>query len=428
MASNHPLVERFRSGDVPAPLKSAAARGALPLPAEDLLEILFLLRREPSKEVQQDIVKTIESIPLDVVQQVASDPATPAAMLDFLARASVSAKRDLVLEKLVMNPVTADATLALLAQYGSESILEFLSFNQIRLTRAPAILQAMLQSPRCSQSIRRRLQEIWDLHQQGLSRQQQVTTQAPAAPAAAEPAPAAPLAAEPAAPAADGAPVAPVPPVTAGGVGPEGAAAAAPEVEMSAEERAIEEAADAMAAAAAAAAADLSLDDLANLELNQQILEQMAVDEEVSEEELRLAQRLLTMTVPEKVQLAIKGDRNARSVLIRDAAKMVQEAVIQSPKITDNEIEQISKMRSIGVDVIRALIAKREAMKSYTVVTNLVKNPKTPVPDAMTLMQRLQDRDLQMITKDKNVPDPVRRQAAIILQKRAPKKRKKVGH
>lgn len=418
MASTHPLVERFRVGNVPQPLKSAAARGALPLPAEDLLEILFLLRREPSKELQHDIIKTIESIPLDVVQQVASDASTAPAMLDFLARASIQARRDLVLEKIVGNPSSADATLALLAQYGSESILEFLSFNQVRLTRAPAILQAMLQSPRCTQSIRRRLQEIWDLHQKELAQQSKVTTQAPA--------PAAPAAAAESRDDIDALMESPPPeapqPAEAAVAGDAGADAA----EQSDEAR--EAAAEALAAEMAAEAAELSLEDLANLELNQKILEQMAQDEEVSEEELRLAQKLLTMTVPEKVQLAIKGDRNARMVLIRDSAKLVQEAVIQSPKITDNEIEQISKMRSISVDVIRAMINKREAMKSYTVVTNLVKNPKTPVPDAMTLMQRLQDRDLTFITKDKNVPDPVRRQAAIILQKRAPKKAKKVGH
>ena len=416
MASTHPLVERFRAGDVPAPLKSAAARGALPLRPEDLLEILFLLRREPAKEIQQDIIRTIEGIPLDVLQQVAGAAGTPAPMLDFLARANI--RRDPVLEKVVMNPATADATLALLAQHASESILEFLSFNQIRLTRAPAILQAMLQSPRCTQSIRRRLQEIWELHQKEQARGDRVTTSAPAAPAAA---------AAPPEPAAEAAPA-----LEAVGEAETGTEALAP-AGPGAEEELIES--DDLAAADAPPteaetleAADLSMDELAALELNAKILEQMAQDEDVTEEELRLAQKLLTMTIPEKVQLALKGDRNARMVLIRDAAKMVQEAVIHSPKITDNELEQVSRMRSISVDVIRALIGKREAMKSYTIVINLCKNPKTPVPDAMTLMQRLQDRDLVFITKDKNVPDPVRRQAGIILQKRAPKKPKKVGH
>ena len=394
MASTHPLVERFRSGEVPAPLKSAAARGALPLPAEDLLEILFHLRRDPSREIQQDIVKTIESMPLDVVQGVASSPDAPPPLLDFLTRASI--RRDLVLEKIVMNPATADATLALLAQHGSESILEFLSFNQVRLTRSPQLLDLMLQSPRCSQSIRRRLLEIRELEANEKSQRTRVTTEVPTAP---------PAAAAPPVPVPS--PSAPAPPAPS---------------------EAVAEAVEAAAEAEAVPSAEPTLEDLANLELNAKILEQMAQEDDVSEEELRLAQKLLTMSVPEKVQLAMKGDREARMVLIRDSSKQVQEAVIASPKLSDQEIEQIAKMRSISVDVIRAITSKREAVKMYSVVGALVRNPKCPTADAMSLMQRLMDRDLVQISKDKNIPDQVRRHALIILDKRKPKAPKKVGH
>ncbi len=401
MASSHPLVERFRSGDIPAPLKAAAARGALPLPAEDLLEALFHLRRDPSKELQQDIIKTIDGMPLGIVQQVAAAADTPPAMLDFLARASI--RRDQVLEKVVGNTATADATLALIAQHGSESILEFLSFNQVRLTRSPQILQLMLQSPRVTQSIRRRLQEIWELHERETARGARVTTAAPAAaqPALAEEDEPALLPEEPAAsaaaPAADEQPE----PVDAAEV------VEAPQVDP--------------------AEIPETLEDLADLEINAKILEEMARDEGVTEDDLRLAQRLLTMTVPEKVQLALKGDREARMVLIRDSSKQVQESVVGSPKLTDNEIEQIAKMRSISADVIRALTGKREAMKIYSVVKSLVMNPKCPVHDAITLMQRLQDRDLNFISKDKNIPDQVRRHALIVLDKRKPKGVKKKG-
>src|SRR5436190_11120468 len=127
MASTHPLVERFRGGDVPDPLKAAAARGALPLEPEDLIEILFLLRKDPSKEIQRDVVRTLEGLPATAVNAVAGSAQTPPAMLDFLARASI--KRDALLEHVARNPATADATLVLLAQHGSESVLEFLSFN-----------------------------------------------------------------------------------------------------------------------------------------------------------------------------------------------------------------------------------------------------------------------------------------------------------
>jgi hypothetical protein len=390
MASTHPLVERLRAGDAPAPLKSAAARGALPLPPEDLLEALFCLRRDA--DLQADIRRTLESMPTGPLVQVAADASTAGPMLDFLARACFA--REPVLEQLARNPSTLDATLALLARHGNESILEMLSFNQVRLTRAPALVQAMLQNPHCPLSIRRRLQEMQALDEQDLAR-------ASAVAARAEPAPLAAALAEP---------------VQAPAAAPE---AAAEPVVAEMETPTAEE---------AAAASATSLEDLADLDVNARILEEMAADD-ASEEELRLAQKLLTMNVPEKVALAMKGDRNVRMVLIRDSSKQVQEAVITSPKITDNEVERISNMRGVSEDVIRLLCTRRDALKIYQVVHNLVKNPKTPQALAMQLMPRLQTRDLQFIVKDKNIAETVRRHANVTLDKRKPKATiKKSGH
>lgn len=404
MASSHPLVERFRSGDAPEPLKAAAARGALPIAPEDLVEILFHLRKDPSKEIQRDIVRTLDGLAIDGIARVISAADASPAIIDFLARGSI--RRDPVLELVLQSPATADATLLLLAQHGSESVLEFLSFNQVRLARTPEIMQAMLASPRLSPSIRRRLEEIAELHarevQLALRRVAQDKAQAPAAASEAiEPSPQVEPPAAVASPVAES-PAATLPaPVPAQGE-PAPPAATGDEADSLSPE-------------------DLGdLADLASATIDQRILDEMAEDE-ATEEELRLAVRLLTMSIPDKVQLAMKGNRDARMVLIRDSSKQVQEAVVNSPKITDNEIERIAKMRSISEDVIRLLTNKREAMKIYSVVKALVHNPKCPQHTAMTLMQQLQSRDLQYITKDKNVGDTVRRHAAITLDKRKPK-------
>ena len=390
----HPLVAKFETGEVPPHLKSAAARGALPLPPEDLVQILFHLRKDPSKEIQADIVKTIESLPEDPLIDVAANPATSGAMLDFLGRAAF--RRESVLDKVLVNPSTADATLALFAEHGAASALDLLVLNQVRLTRCPAIIQAMLRNPRLAADNRRRLKEIWDLHQ-GEVATAKAGERAPAEVAAAP---------------------APVEP----GESPA-------EQDLAAEEDPSETVmlpAPAPAAEGSAPADDEPLDlaDLASIgstELDERILEAMAEDD-ATEEELRLAQRLLTMSVPDKVQLAMKGNREARMVLIRDASKQVQEAVIDSPKITENEIEKIANMRSVSDDVLRMIGNNREATKNYSICLGLVRNPKTPQPISMQLMQRLQNRDLTQLGKDKNVPDIIRRHAHLTLEKRQPKK------
>lgn len=394
----HPLVAQFQSGDVPPHLKKAAVSGALPLPPEDLLQILFTLRKDPDKSLQQSIVRTIASLPEGPLVALASESRTSAAMLDFLVRAAF--KRTAVVEKVVVNPSVSDATLRLVAQHGDASLLDLLALNQVRLTREPELVKLIAKNPKTSASLQRRLGEIVELHarEQERSKVREARREEEAAQAAQ------------AKDAED--------------------AREAEELLAKAEEVAAREA-EAEAGEAAADSGDDALeglDDLDDLDsvaelgdLEKRILEEMAEDE-ASEEDLRLAQRLLTMTVPERVQLAMKGDRQARSVLIRDASKQVKEAVIKSPKLTENEIEQITKMRSIGEDILRMIGQTRDMTKNYAVVHNLVRNPKTPQPVAMQLMNRLQTRDLQHITKDKNIPDIIRRHARVTITKRQPKK------
>jgi hypothetical protein len=381
----HPLVERFRSGDVPDQAKAAAARGALPLPAEDLLQVLFHLRRE--KALQADIIKTVSELPEEPLVEVAAAGSTSPEMLDFLVRAAF--KRVPVVEKALLNPGVGDATLTLVAQRGSASLLELLMLNQVRLTRNPALIQAMLDNEKVTLSIRRRLKEIWDLH---------------AAESAARKARKARAVAE--------------------------AAEAAAREEVAKGEEPAEPAPEAAAAAEAGQAAGAELAELADLDeledlgesqLDAAVLQQLQ-EEGASEDQLRLAERLLTMSVADKVQLALKGNREARSVLIREASKLIQEAVIKSPKITEKEIESFSTMRSLSQDVLRQIAQNREYTRNYLIAHNLVKNPRTPQPNAIQLMANLQSRDLKFLVKDKGVGEAIRRQARILIQKREQKK------
>jgi nucleoid-associated protein YgaU len=391
---SNPIVDRFRDGQVADPMKAAAARGALPIPAEDLLQVLFHLRGE--KALQPDIVKTISEIPLDTLLAFAADPSTPPPMLDFLARGAF--KRAEVMEKLLLNLATPDSTLQLVAQHGTESLLELLMLNQVRLTRAPVIIQAMLANQNVTLSIRRRLKEIWELHQrESVERGERDARRAEEARMEAEAAAAAQAKAEAEAQAAAEVAAAEAVAAEAGdGVGE-------PDLKELAEMAGLEGLDD--------------LEDLGESQIDAAVLEQLKQEAE-SPEELRLAERLLTMSVAEKVQLALKGDRGARSMLIRESSKLIQEAVIKSPKITENEIETFSGMRSLSQDVLRKIASIREYTGSYTIALNLIKNPRCPQPNAIALMPNLQARDLKFLLKDKNVSEAIRRQAKILMDKR----------
>jgi hypothetical protein len=127
-----------------------------------------------------------------------------------------------------------------------------------------------------------------------------------------------------------------------------------------------------------------------------------------NEDEKTTVQRIAAMSVAERVVAAMKGTREERAILIRDANKLVNAAVLSSPKLTETEVESIAKMTSVSEEVLRIIGRTRAWMKNYTVVAGLARNAKTPVALSMNLLSRLMDKDLRAITTDRNVPDVVR--------------------
>jgi hypothetical protein len=125
-------------------------------------------------------------------------------------------------------------------------------------------------------------------------------------------------------------------------------------------------------------------------------------------EEASTVQRIAGMSVAERMKLAMKGSREERAVLIRDPNKIVGVAVLSSPKLTETEVESIARMTSISDELLRIIANTRAWMKNYAVVAALTKNPKTPVAVSMNMLARLNDRDLKMLSTDRNVPEILR--------------------
>lgn len=119
-------------------------------------------------------------------------------------------------------------------------------------------------------------------------------------------------------------------------------------------------------------------------------------------------QRLAAMSVPEKVRAAMKGTREMRALLVRDANKLVALAVLSSPRITDAEVEAFAKMGSVGEDVLRIIGHTRAWTKHYGILHALVKNSKTPLAVSLTLLNRVNDGDLKKLSMDRNIPESLR--------------------
>lgn len=135
------------------------------------------------------------------------------------------------------------------------------------------------------------------------------------------------------------------------------------------------------------------------------------VSEAEQEKKDSVLKQLSVMSVPQKVQAAIKGGREIRQALIRDANRLVSSAVIKSPRITEAEVEFYTNMRSLASEVIRLISLNREWMQNYKIIHNLVKNPRTPIDMSMKLLPRLVGRDLKTLEMDKGVPEVLRKTA-----------------
>ena len=132
-----------------------------------------------------------------------------------------------------------------------------------------------------------------------------------------------------------------------------------------------------------------------------------------------LLQRLSKMKVSERVQYAIKGGSEARRTLIRDSNKVVQRAVLQSPRLTDQEVEAFASMASLTDEILRLIANNRVFRKNYTVIRNLMNNSKTPLDVTLHMLPTLNALDLKKLSTNKNVPETLRTTAHKLIRTRA---------
>ncbi|MGH9699742.1 MAG: hypothetical protein ACRD5R_17340 [Candidatus Acidiferrales bacterium] len=153
--------------------------------------------------------------------------------------------------------------------------------------------------------------------------------------------------------------------------------------------------------------------------LSNEQIEDAAVDAEPDPVKRKtLLQRITYMNVVERLTLALKGGREERMLLIRDPNKLVQRSVLQSPRLTDTEVEAFAAMTNVSGEVLRTISLLRKFMKGYPVARNLINNPKTPLDISLHLLPRLAAPDLVKLTSNKNVPETLKKAATNLNRKR----------
>jgi hypothetical protein len=125
------------------------------------------------------------------------------------------------------------------------------------------------------------------------------------------------------------------------------------------------------------------------------------------DEAAKLRDQLATMTTNQKMQLALKGDRLARLLLLKEPNKSFQAFVLQNPRLTIEEVRFIAGFRQATPDVLLAIAANRDWVGNAAIVSALVRNPKTPGPTAVKLMDKLPMAEIRRLAKSSDTPTAV---------------------
>ncbi|HEV2834922.1 MAG TPA: hypothetical protein VGW58_06370 [Pyrinomonadaceae bacterium] len=395
--SSNPVVQAIISGSAPQPARLAAARGMLPLQQNELLEILVALADNDDPELASAAKETLKSeTPENLLIAATADDTAP-AVLAYLATQPDSTLK--IYEATILNPNTPNDALAKLAASTSHGpLLELIAINQQRLVRAPELIEAILSNAaRTGEAERRALETRKEFFEKERgARQIADELRARGQTAAAEFFETAELT------------------TTTGELSFDDAWLIAQHIEVSDDD--IDDSwlpAERYAELVPETAAESS----ANV---QRILEHERLESggEVNAERVSLIRRIMFMNTKDRIKLAMKGDREARSILVRDANKVVSSAVVHNPRITEQEIENIAGMRTVADEVLRLIALNRSWARAYPIIHNLARNPKTPIPTVMNILPRIRTKDLHNLSQNRNVSETVRRQATRLTQAR----------
>jgi hypothetical protein len=144
---------------------------------------------------------------------------------------------------------------------------------------------------------------------------------------------------------------------------------------------------------------------------------------EEEKEEGSLYKQILEMGVSEKIKLAITGNKEARTILVKEPNRLICGNVMKNPRITESEVDLFSASKSVGEEVFRLILANRDWMKKYQIKLNLVSNPRVPIPVAMNLLNHIRKKDLELLAKSRNVSRSVSNMAARLLTSMNQKKK-----
>jgi hypothetical protein len=455
------ILDQIKRNAVPAAVLRTASKGALPLPGPEMIEILVYLTQNPI--FAQDAKMTLAGWDLQSAMEAVSQPDAPAEVLGYYW--SEQNRRPALMPSLIENPAVTDNMLMELAGEAPREIIAML-LASTRVRNLPGVIEALSTNPRILPA------ELQALHGEPPLRVQADSNEVDAAPPVSDSDAQTASATKPAFPEFPVVPESqylqptPTHPESVLNTAPVNAEPEATSVysDLDPETEAIRLAWEKQYAAEIAAAESEPFElmpleeEQGSAETAEGVAPANVHDEAASQgtvlqtetdssilagpdlsssataisalslhnkaaaidaKKLTILQRVGRMKASERIKTAFIGGKEERSVLIRDRARIVQNAVLSSPKITDSEVEIFAAAKNLDENVLREIARNRRFMKNYPVVRNLATNPKTPLDVAMPLVKMLMVFDLKSLQKSKSVSEIIRKMAQKYYQEKA---------
>ena len=400
------MIDLIRKSAVSATVMQAAARGALLIPADEMVEILVYLANH-NKIFGAQARMRLAGWDMKSATVIAANPKTSEEVLRYMSHEENL--RPGLLPALLDNPSVPEESLAKLARIGSRDVVKLISANA-RAMQSAKVRQSLLDNPNCSEAVSAALSE------------QPADDASAVEPVAVEAASQAP-----------GSPEQPPSEADAEGVTSaqvEQATATDAELDQHIAAFMTEHASEIAAEGnkpfqpvggnegletagtheAASAAAPVAVQTTHGAAAAAHPHKAFHRHEEGVKRDSTL-QKIAKLDIKGRIQLAMKGSKEERSILIRDGTKLVALAVLDSPKITDGEVEGFASQKNVLEAVLRGIPMKRRFAKHYPVIRNLVFNPRTPIDLSLGLMKNLLVNDLKNLSGNKEVSDTIRKLA-----------------
>ncbi len=362
----HPIVERFLQGRLPEPMAMALVGGSLPVPILDLLQALAHAALQDTPYTKRAL-GFFETMPESMLAGVLVGALEPPAPLQLVL---CHRKETALLETALLNPSLTPAIVEASVPSLPGAVLEIVLNNQVLWLERPRILDLLEEHPEGEYVIKRRVNEfrfdVLRLIPEEVKKDRLEIID---------------------------------------------------EVEAGRLDRAWAELPLPRKRSQEEAEAEVESEEMA---AERRLLAlRPPLDEHGQEINLTLTQRMAKLSTNQKIMLALKGGKEERTLLIREANRLIQVNVIRNNRITEGEVAYITQMRTVNEEVLRVVSSNREWLKKYPITKALVMNPRTPLPVALTHFKRLYDSDMKLLIKDRNVAEVLRREAKRLVEMKA---------